>query len=195
VSRTVNLQRPRELRSAIVRYLLDHGLADLSLRPLAKAVGSSPRVLLYYFGSKEGLVTQILADIRQRQLTGFDQAEGKGLAEQCAAIWRRISAPESVPLFRLFFEAYGMGLRNPRRYRTFLRETVESWLELIADPLCAEGYQREDARAFATVILGSLRGFMLDYCNTRDRKRVDRAVNMWLSGLPGMIAQSRRGVR
>ena len=54
--RTADEQRPVELLDAIVGYLTTHGVAELSLRPLAKAVGSSPRVLLYYFGSKEKLL-------------------------------------------------------------------------------------------------------------------------------------------
>ena len=44
-----------------------HGLANLSLRPLAKAVGSSPRLLLYYFGSKDELVVEIIQRGRARQ--------------------------------------------------------------------------------------------------------------------------------
>lgn len=48
--------RRTELLEAAYRYVLTHGLSELSLRPLAKAIGSSPRVLLYLFGSKDGLV-------------------------------------------------------------------------------------------------------------------------------------------
>src|SRR5207248_9104803 len=49
-------QRKAELLESVAEYLLEHGLAELSLRPLAHAVGTSPRILLYHFGSKEELV-------------------------------------------------------------------------------------------------------------------------------------------
>lgn len=65
--------RQTELLEAAYRYALDHGLADLSLRPLAAAIGSSPRVLLYLFGSKDGLVRALLARARVDELDLLDQ--------------------------------------------------------------------------------------------------------------------------
>jgi AcrR family transcriptional regulator len=193
VSRTANEKRPEELRAAIVRYLVRHGLTGLSLRPLAKAVGSSPRVLLYYFGSKEKMVIEILAEVRQRQRASFGGVEAASFAEECRIIWKQMSAEDSEPLFRLFFEAYGMALRHPRVYKEFLRATVEDWLRLIAEPLCREGCRRREARAFGTVILDGLRGFMLDYCTTYDRKRVDHAVDLWLGTLDSMLPDRKEG--
>ena len=173
---------------AIVRYLISHGLSDLSLRPLAKAVGSSPRVLLYYFGSKEKMVTQVLAEVRRQQLSSFGEIDGETSAEAAWIVWKRMSAPDSEPLFRFFFEAYGIALRRPKLYQSFLHDTVKDWLRLVSDDLCRQGYGREQAQAFATVLLAGLRGFMLDYCNTHDRKRLDRAVKLWASGVDSLLA-------
>jgi AcrR family transcriptional regulator len=190
VSRTANPQRPKELREAIVQYLVKHGLADLSLRPLAKAVGSSPRGLLYYFGSKEKMVIEVLAEIRQRQRVSYGDVAAT-FAEACQIIWQRLSAPDSEPLFRLFFEVYGIALRHPQIYKSFLHDTIEDWLQLIAEPLRQEGYKREEARAFATIVIAGLRGFMLDFCATHDRRRVDRAVASWLSKLDAMLPERK----
>ena len=188
----VNEQRPEELRAAIVRYLTAHGLADLSLRPLAKAVGSSPRVLLYYFGSKEKMVVDVLAEIRRQQLTAFGEISGATFGEACRLTWKRMSALDSEPLFRLFFEAYGIALRRPNLYKDFLRATIEDWINLVAEELRQDGHRREDARAFATVVLAGFRGFMLDFCNTRDRKRLDHAVEMWTRSLDEMLIRLKR---
>ena len=187
----MNEKRPEELRNAIVRYLIQHGLTDLSLRPLAKAVGSSPRVLLYYFGSKEKMVIELLAEVRQRQRAIYSEVQGASFGEACQIIWKRMTAADSEPVFRLFFEAYGIALRRPQLYKAFLRATIEDWLQLIADPLCREGYTRGEARAFATIILAGLRGFMLDYCTTRDRNRLDRAVGLWLANLDSMLPDTK----
>ncbi len=67
--------RREELLDRAYRYALEHGLADLSLRPLAAAIGSSPRVLLFLFGSKDGLVRALLARARADEL-GFLAREG-----------------------------------------------------------------------------------------------------------------------
>ena len=67
------MPRPRDERLragllvAIVDYVLAHGIADLSLRPLAAAVGVTPRTLLYHFGSKDELVLAIVAETGKRQ--------------------------------------------------------------------------------------------------------------------------------
>ena len=187
MSRPVNEQRPEELRLAIVEYLIEHGLANLSLRPLAKAVRSSPRGLLYHFGSKEKMVMEALAEVRRRQQATIEKIDAPSFGEACHEVWRQMSSPESEPLFRLFFEVYGIALRNPRLYDAFLRDTIEDWVRLVVEPLHGEGRDREQSRAFATVILASLRGFMLDFCTTHDRERVDKAVNLWLTNLDTML--------
>jgi AcrR family transcriptional regulator len=187
VSRTADEKRPGELCIAIVQYLVRHGLADLSLRPLAKAVGSSPRVLLYYFGSKEKMVVKVLAEIRRCQRAAYAQMQADTFEDACRIVWRQMSAPASEPLFRLFFEAYGMALRHPKLYKNFLRSTIDDWLDFVTAPLHLEGYKPQQARAFATMVLAGLRGFMLDYCATGDRKRLDRAVDLWLRTLDRIL--------
>lgn len=186
MSRTADLRRPQQLKIAIAKYLVRHGLASLSLRPLAKAVGSSPRGLLYHFGSKEKMIIEVVAELRRQQRVAYE-VEAKSFSEACQVIWRRMSAPHSEPFFRLFFEAYGIALRQPRLYKDFLHDTVEDWLRAIADPLCKEGQKASESRAFATVVIAGLRGFMLDYCATHDRRRVERALRLWLSRLDSML--------
>lgn len=180
MSRPVNNRRPAELEDAVIDYLMKHGIAGLSLRPLAKAVGSSPRVLLYYFGSKEKMVTRVIDAIRGRQRAAFDKIKGATFFEACQGVWKEMSATASEPFFRLYFEVYGLALRHPNRYKTFLHATVQDWLDLIAVDLRSEGLKQSDARILASVILAGLRGFMLDFCATHDHHRIDRAVDLWL---------------
>lgn len=60
--------RRAELLALAYDYVLERGLAGPSLRPLAAATGTSPRVLLYLLDSKEGLVRELLARAREGQL-------------------------------------------------------------------------------------------------------------------------------
>jgi AcrR family transcriptional regulator len=191
----VDEQRRAQTLDAIVEHLIAHGVADLSLRPLAKAVGSSPRVLLYYFGSKDAIVLRALERLRERQSALYDgmrSARFASASEACRAIWRQMSAPASEPVFRLFFEAYAVALRRPRRFATFLHDAVEDWLQFLAGPLRGAGRSEAEARAFATIVLAGFRGFMLDYCATRDRRRIDRALGLWLQMLDAVLIQEER---
>jgi len=182
----VNPRRPVELLDAIISYLLKHGVSDLSLRPLAKAVRSSPRALLYHFGSKEAMIDRVLAHMREQQRARYSEMAPPVFAPPsagCREIWNSMSAPESEPLFRLFFEIYSIALHRPRRFADFLHNTVHDWINFVGEPMQREGYGREDSRAFATVVLAGFRGFMLDYCAGHDRKRLNRALDFWLAGL------------
>ena len=98
-----------ELLERAYRYALEHGVANLSLRPLASAIGSSPRVLLYLFGSKDGLVRALLARARAEELALLEELRsnpGSDLKDVVARIWRhhhallsrrRPAAPSAAP--------------------------------------------------------------------------------------------------
>ncbi|MGH7662637.1 MAG: TetR/AcrR family transcriptional regulator [Vulcanimicrobiaceae bacterium] len=186
--RTADERRRAELLERIVDYVMKSGLADLSLRPLAKAVGSSPRVLLYYFGSKEDLVTEVLvrAGERQRDMFAKLPKNPQSYEQTMRAAWRIVSAPEREAIFRLFFETYGLALQNRKRFARFLDRVVENWLAYLEAPAIRDGYSRKEARAMATVMIAGFRGFMLDLCATRDRKRIDRAVEIWIKALDAL---------
>lgn len=193
VSRTADETRPTELLDAIVSYLVKHGVADVSLRPLAKAVGSSPRVLLYYFGSKEKLLAQAIRRLRDLQRAGFSKlrdARYENPSDACRAIWQQMSAPESLAMFQVSLETFTLALRHRRQFASFLSTSVEDWLQFMSQPLIRQGADPEAARAFATTVIAGFRGFLLDLCATRDRNRVDQAVEMWIGTLNTLSANT-----
>ena len=190
MARTPNQARPEELLEAIAAYVAENGLSDLSLRPLARAVGSSPRVLLYYFGSREKLIAKVFEVARQRQQNWVRAMQGATLHEACLQIWRRMTRPAELPWFQLFFEAYGLAIRQPDAHNEFLRHALEDWISKIAQILEPSGCSREDAQSLATALLAGFRGFMLDYCATRERARVERAFVFWARALEAEIGKS-----
>lgn len=171
--------RQTELLEAAYRYVLEHGLADLSLRPLAAAIGSSPRVLLFLFGSKEGLVRALLARARDDELTALDVLDGgdpPGLAVAVGRVWAWLVAPRHRPLLRLWAEAYARSLVEPDgAWSAFARTTVDDWLGVLA--ACAP----EESPARHTLALAVLRGALLDLLATDDEERTTAAVRLWLS--------------
>jgi AcrR family transcriptional regulator len=185
MSRTVDETLRDDLLERIVEYVWENGISDLQLRPLAKAVGSSPRGLLYHFGSKEELVTAALAraGVRQREVFETLPRNPESYAETVRAAWAVMSSPKNEGLFRLFFEIYGLALQDRDRFPGFLERAVEVWLSYLERPALRDGYSRADARAIATVLLAGYRGFLLDLCTTRDRKRLARAVELWILAL------------
>ncbi len=185
MSRTVDERLRIDLLERIVEYVWENGISDLQLRPLAEAVESSPRGLLYHFGSKEALVTAVLerASIRQRTIFETLPRNPDSYAETVRAAWSVMSRPQNEGLFRLFFEIYGLALQDCGRFPDFLERAVEGWLSYLERPALRDGYSHADARAIATVLLAGYRGFLLDLCATRERKRLARAVDLWILAL------------
>lgn len=185
--------RQRELLEAAYQYALEHGLADLSLRPLAGAIGTSPRVLLFLFGTKDGLVRALLARARTDELALLDRfgptrATGAalGLGRAVEEVWAWLAAPEHRPLLRLWAEAYARSLVEPDgAWGGFARQTVHDWLDALA--ACQPPVERsgEQGAARRTLALAVLRGALLDLLATDDEERVTAAVHDQLALLHG----------
>lgn len=189
--------RQVELLEAAYTYVLDHGLADLSLRPLATAIGSSPRVLMFLFGNKDGLVRALLARARADELAILDrlgQAEGRpeqsgqpmGLVTAVERVWEWLAAEEHRPLLRLWAEAYARSLVEPEgAWAGFARATVDDWLAVLA---ACQPQPERDSEAGAvrrTLALAVLRGALLDLLASDDEPRVGAAVQHQLALLRG----------
>ncbi len=183
VPRTPDAARRAQLLERAVEYVCRQGLAGLSLRPLAKAIGSSPRVLLYYFGSKEALVIEIVRHGRGRQRAMMNQLELTDLSPRQVArtLWLEWSKPEWEPLTRLFFEVYVLALSDRSRFHGFLEGAVHDWLQTLEACTNLPGRTRAQARALGTLLIAGFRGFLLDLVGTSDRARIQRAVDLWLS--------------
>ncbi|MEO9169585.1 MAG: TetR/AcrR family transcriptional regulator, partial [Candidatus Baltobacteraceae bacterium] len=175
-----------DLLERVSAYILDHGLAGLSLRPLARAVHSSPRAFLYHFGSKEQMIARVLEHLRSRQMRIYDTIRSEGASAPQAvfkAAGAFMSDPAIFPAMRLFFETYALALREPARFPGFFDGAVRDWLALLAGPLPEDGPDREEAMAVATVTLALYRGLMLDLCATNDCARTERALEISMIAL------------
>lgn len=182
VSRTADEARRAELLERAVDYVCRHGLAELSLRPLAKALKSSPRVLLYYFGSKESLIVEIVRRGRARQQAMMASLKLSDLSPRAVArtLWREWSKPEWEPLTQLSFEIYTLALRDKTRLPGYLEASVHGWLAALEGCTMLPGYTRRKAEALGTLLIAGFRGFLLDLLATGERARINRAVDLWL---------------
>jgi AcrR family transcriptional regulator len=177
--------RRDEVLELAYRYVLDRGMTGLSLRPLAAAVGSSPRVLLFLFGSKDELVRALLARARADELELLDRlrasSEGGDLGRVAAAVWRWLAAREHRPLLRLWAEGYARSLVEPDGpWAGFARATVEDWLTLLASAQRPAVRHTEAGVAERTLALAVLRGALLDLLATDDAERTTAAVDRHL---------------
>lgn len=178
--------RKTELIEAAYTYALEHGMGELTLRPLAEAIGSSPRVLLFLFGSKDDLIRVLLARARADELAILNTLRQRGhdadLAEVASDLWEWLSDPQHRGLLRLWVESFARSLvESDGPWRDFARQTVTDWLDLLAryQPLGLR--QSTRGRSQRTATLALLRGALLDLLATDDHRRVTTALHLQLS--------------
>jgi AcrR family transcriptional regulator len=170
--------RRTELLERCYEYVLQHGLASVSLRPLAAAVGSSPRVLLFLFGSKDELVRELLARARAEELAlPALGSPAVGLPAAALQVWGWLAADRHRGLLRLWVESYARSLIEPDgAWGSFARATVQDWLALLGAAQPAAERETEAGIAERTLVLAVLRGALLDLLATGNRDRTTRAV-------------------
>ena len=166
--------RKDELMDAVVAELQQHGIVDRSLRDIAAAVGTSHRMLIHHFGSRQGLLTEVvrkIEDDQRRFIESFDHRPD----EASALLWRRLSDPVFWPAERLFFECYARACRGEVPFASLLPGLVDDWLDRVVELGLVEGGDRDTERARARVGLALFRGLLLDLVGTEDQEGVDAA--------------------
>src|ERR1700744_4595272 len=189
---------PREkLLAAVVEVALAEGISDRSLRAIATAAGTSHRMLIHHFGSREGLLVEVIKVVEERQRAIMSEVLAGEPGEEPNAremrFWRHLRSPELAPQERLFFEVYGQALQGRAWARPLLDGIVENWLGPVAGMREAAGSDPEPARAAAGLWVAVGRGLLLDVLATGDNDEVDAAMrffaDMMLSTLQARLSE------
>lgn len=165
--------RRARLLAAVVAAFAEGGVGNRSLRELAEVVGTSHRMLLHHFGSRDELLVAVVTEIEQRQMAVLDEIpDDPGGA--FAAMWASVRHPSLRPFERLFFECYARGAQGEEPFRRLLPGAVEGWMT-------AALARAPDADP-ATVRLGLAvtRGLLLDLVATDDADAVDAAARAFV---------------
>lgn len=180
---------PRErLLNAAIDHIATRGVSDLSLRELAAAIGSSHRMLIHHFGGREGLLVAVVQEVEARQRALIDDVmpdPEASPADAMRAWWKHISDERLWPNERLFFELYGQALQGRPGTTELLDGIVDSWLEPAATLLIQMGL--EDGPAAARLGIAVTRGLLLDLLATRDRARVDAAMEVHIAAMEALL--------
>ena len=169
----------QRLLDACTDHALEHGLPD-RLTPLAAAAGTSARMLLYHFGTRDALLRAVLRHARQRQLDTFGDLlhvrEDEPYTTTLARVWAVMTGPRGRPYLRMFGQLRDS--TEQQLWPDFRREATTDWLA----PLEA-GLRSIGRPELATLVLAAIRGLLLDLDATGDTARTDRAFADFLDTL------------
>ena len=188
MARVVDRDRRLALLDEVVSYLAARGLADVSLRPMAQALGVSVNTLVHHFGSKNDLIVAALRrseHVQQAvQDVWLERRPQLTQAELLRAWWKWITASASnLAMVRLGIEAAALdatvtGL--PSRVRG---DQIGVWREQIEQRLLIEGVATDVATVEASLVKAMFTGLVVDLLATGHRARLGRALEVGLARL------------
>ena len=177
----------QRLFDACTDHAVAHGLPD-RLEPLATAAGTSQRMLIYHFGTRDGLLLAVLRQARRRQLETFSELlrvqPGERYTVTLAVAWAEFTGPRGQPYLRLFGRLHDTA--GQPLWPDFRRAATTDWLV----PL-EEGMRSLGRPELATVVLAVVRGLLVDVDATGDTARTDQAFADFLRTIDDRAAGER----
>jgi AcrR family transcriptional regulator len=144
--------RRAEMLEKMADHVLAHGLAASSLRPLAKAAGTSDRMLLYYFADKAEMMTAILSVIAGRIMAAMEarKAPQPLPIEQLQPLMLEAIVDEAMwPFMRVWLEIASLAANGDAFFRAVGEQLGRGFLAWGAAQIDAQSEaerQREAAR-------------------------------------------------
>lgn len=171
---------PRQrLLEATIEHFAREGIGDTSLRAIAEAVGTSHRMLIYHFGSREGLLAEVTRAVEARQREVMTATYGEGLDPlQAAARYWEDTVEAALRYGPLFFELAAHAAQRKQHAAVLREELVGSWLPSVEQLCRAIGIPEDQVEPHARLALGAARGLLLDLLITGDRAETTRAADL-----------------
>lgn len=173
MARPPDERRRQELLDSLLDAFASGGIGSRSLRDVADAVGTSHRMLLHHFGSREELLVTVVEEVERRQVRVLDDLPDEP-ADALAAMWADLRRPELRPFERLFFECYARAAQGEEPFTRLLPAAVDGWLDEAAR-------DAEVDRATVRLGLAVMRGLLLDLVATGDEAGVDAAAERFVA--------------
>ena len=167
------------LLEAVADVALAGGIADRSLRAIAEAAGTSHRMLIHHFGSREGLLVEVIRAVEARQRDALSELVAQSTevpGELADRFWKHLRSPELAPQERLFFEVYGQALQGREWAKPLLPGVVDDWIGPLTALFTSLGESPATARVDARLAVAVTRGLLLDVLATGSSAETDAAM-------------------
>ncbi len=186
MGRPVDTERRTALLEAAATHLVEHGVAKVSLEGIATTAGTSARMLVHHFGTRDALIAGALQIARRRQLAHAQGhfAPGPDAAVVLAAAWPWLVDPETRKYFRLFQQVAALETLEEREAPSELRTRLATdWKPMLRALFAADPRHREDADALAELLLAVYRGLAIELVIGTDEADLRRAYKHFIKGL------------
>jgi len=149
-----------QILDGAVDAAISDGLSQLTFGRLAKRLAISDRVVVYYFPTKDDLITEVLLLVGarlQEVLGGAFTGPADDHIALAKAAWPVLAPPQIDPLFALFFEAIGLAAAGREPYASLATQLLAGWAAWLAGFFAGTpGHRRAEAEATMAVFDGLL---------------------------------------
>ena len=193
MARTPDLDLKLKLLDAVVSYLASHGLAAVSLRPLAEALGTSASRLVHHLGPKDQILTAALRRANEVQeeigAEWLRRNPNLTVSQWFRKWWRWINeSPSNLALSRLGYEAATIDATVSGLPAQVRADQITLWMRYPEDILVRTGMPRPEAKREAVLAKAVFTGLVLDLLASGDRQRLTRALEDSLERLEERVA-------
>ncbi len=151
------------LLAACTDHVLAEGLIGLSLRPLARAVGTSDRMLIYHFGSRAGLVAAVIDESTNRSVAYLGRLPApRTVRAGVLRLWQGYTEPPLYACNLIYVQAAASGYLGQEPYRTAVRDSNARWAAAMRDWFERCGASRSKVDRITQLVESALLGFHVD---------------------------------
>jgi AcrR family transcriptional regulator len=172
--------RKQVILGEVLGYLLEHGVSGLSLRPLAATLGTSPRMLMFHFRSKEGLLQEVMQEVNrrlQKKLNALATMTPPRRAAPLKLFWEWAMRRDNLVYFRLLYEAQIVATLNPEEYSATLKQSAVDWRALALRSM-SESLREQP---LADLCIAVFDGLLLEFIVTGERRRLTSALDRFIA--------------
>lgn len=137
--------RREDLLAAGAELVLDEGLGALTFGAVARRLGISDRMVVYYFPTKSDLVTAVVLALVEQLQEVLDRAFGSEplpIDELMARAWPALGTDASDRIFSVVLELLGMAAGRRSPYRELAPLLIEGWVEWLEPRVVATDPER-----------------------------------------------------
>jgi AcrR family transcriptional regulator len=146
---------------------------------MASQLGTSPRILMFHFKSKERLLQDVMEELQRRLQSSFAgmSTSKRKKASSIKRFWTWATEKRNLPSLRLLYEAQIIAAQNPDVYGPYLQKVSRHWQDLVFQTL-SESLRSED---LATLCIAVFDGLLLEMIMTGERARLMGALDKFIA--------------
>jgi len=188
-----NNVKAEELLGRIIEIVRSQGLAGFSLDNLAPLLGTSSRMLVYYFGSKDELLGRIVYALRNDHVTQLENEPVGTITQAVDRWWNHYKANPADMQF--FFHLTSRSFEEPDKFQEFSSTAVGQWSAYFVRSLEGHVETKQEAEAIARLVLATVRGLMADVLITSDRRQAERSLTVFKELLQARLDAAAKPAR